>query len=315
MPPVGKSGPLTHFRSVFDFRVGLVDQMQGGVAKLGGVVRRESRSPCPPRCPARHWRAGSETRRAAPPALSTYRRNWDGTRRRPRRCLRAAAARRQSCGLRCSDRQRDYRRRYCRNCPGRRPADSARRNLRQADHGVIDRLSPCGWNEPITSPTILADFVNRHRDRAAAAACRRGCGDAPASARRGRPAARVHDGRERVSEVALFQRVAQHDLVDFRRLFWRYLSFSHKSKSFKSFPTVFQDLWRGSSHIGWETPTGRLTVRELAGYIQKNSFAMAWRPASRPEGRHRRSDPCDHHDQFGYLAAHYRRTRHPSGCR
>ena len=50
----------------------------------------------------------------------------------------------------------------------------------------------------------------------------------------------VHDGRERVSEVALLQRVAQHDLVDFGRLFGRKLSFSHKSKSFKSFPAVSQ---------------------------------------------------------------------------
>jgi hypothetical protein len=31
----------------------------------------------------------------------------------------------------------------------------------------------------------------------------------------------VHDGRERISEIALFQRIAQHDLVDFRRLFRR----------------------------------------------------------------------------------------------
>ncbi len=31
----------------------------------------------------------------------------------------------------------------------------------------------------------------------------------------------VHNGRERVSEIALFQRIAQRDVVDFRRLFWR----------------------------------------------------------------------------------------------
>ena len=37
----------------------------------------------------------------------------------------------------------------------------------------------------------------------------------------------VHDGRERISEVALLERVAQHDLVDFGRLFRRNQSFSH----------------------------------------------------------------------------------------
>ncbi len=36
----------------------------------------------------------------------------------------------------------------------------------------------------------------------------------------------VHDGRERVLEIALLERVAQHDLVDFRRLRWNQ-SFSH----------------------------------------------------------------------------------------
>ncbi len=41
MPPVGKSGPLTHFSSDFDFGLGLVDQMQRGVAQFGGVVRRD----------------------------------------------------------------------------------------------------------------------------------------------------------------------------------------------------------------------------------------------------------------------------------
>ena len=87
-----------------------------------------SRSPCRPRCPARRWRAGSETPPAAPPAPATRRRSWGGNRRRPRRCRRAGAARLRSAAPRCSGRRRRYRRRYCRNCPGRRPADSARRN-------------------------------------------------------------------------------------------------------------------------------------------------------------------------------------------
>ena len=37
----------------------------------------------------------------------------------------------------------------------------------------------------------------------------------------------VHDGRERVSEITLFERVAQHDFVDLGRFFRRNQSFSH----------------------------------------------------------------------------------------
>ena len=37
----------------------------------------------------------------------------------------------------------------------------------------------------------------------------------------------VHDGRERISEIALLERIAQHDLVNFGRLFRRNQSFSH----------------------------------------------------------------------------------------
>ncbi len=128
MPPVGKSGPLTHFEQRSILASGLLDQMQRGVARVRRRCAAGSRSPCRPRCPARRWRAGSGSRRAEPPAPRSGRRNWAGTRRRPRRCPPAAAARPRSGGLRCSGRRRDYRRRYCRNCPGRRPADSARRS-------------------------------------------------------------------------------------------------------------------------------------------------------------------------------------------
>ncbi len=41
MPPVGKSGPFTHFSSALDSRVGLLDQMQRGFAELGRIVRRD----------------------------------------------------------------------------------------------------------------------------------------------------------------------------------------------------------------------------------------------------------------------------------
>jgi hypothetical protein len=38
----------------------------------------------------------------------------------------------------------------------------------------------------------------------------------------------MHDGRERISEIALFQRIAQHHLVNFGRFFRRNQSFSHR---------------------------------------------------------------------------------------
>ena len=64
MPPVGKSGPGTYFSSVSAARVRIVDQVQRGVAQLGGIVRRDR---------GRHadrdaLRAVGEQVREAPPA-------------------------------------------------------------------------------------------------------------------------------------------------------------------------------------------------------------------------------------------------------
>ena len=41
MPPVGKSGPRTNLHEVAALRIGMVDQMERGVAQLGRIVRRD----------------------------------------------------------------------------------------------------------------------------------------------------------------------------------------------------------------------------------------------------------------------------------
>ncbi len=53
MPPVGKSGPLTHFRSVFDFASGLSIRCsaasQSSAALCGGIeVAMPTAMPCEP---------------------------------------------------------------------------------------------------------------------------------------------------------------------------------------------------------------------------------------------------------------------------
>ena len=128
MPPVGKIRTLDPLQQRFRFRIGLVDQMQRRVAKLGRVVRRDRGGHADGDALRAVRQQIREAARQHHSALSTGRHSSGETRRRPRRCPRARAARLRSCALRCSDRRRDYRRRCCRNCPARPPADSARRN-------------------------------------------------------------------------------------------------------------------------------------------------------------------------------------------
>ncbi len=172
-------------------RLGIVDQMQRGVAQLGRVVRRDR---------GRHADRNSlravgqqigETRPAVPPAPATGRRSWRGNRPHPRRCRRAAAGRPRSCALRCNDRRLRYRRRYCRNCPGRRSADNARKNPARA--APARRKSPgrhADGNCPSRRRRSWRTSSASRRDRGGAAACHRGCAGVPASIRRARPAER-----------------------------------------------------------------------------------------------------------------------------
>ncbi len=106
-------------------RFGLVDQQDRGARTVRRHCAAGCWSPCRPQCRPRHWRAGSGTGpgTARAPAPRHYR--SDGNRRRPRRGRPSGRSRPESAAPRCSDRPRRYRRRYCRNCPARRPAGSA----------------------------------------------------------------------------------------------------------------------------------------------------------------------------------------------
>ena len=139
----------------------------------------------------------------------------------------------RSCAPRCSAWRRRYRRRYCRNCPGRRPADSARRSPgRGAPARRRSAWSPCGWNLPMTSPTMRAHFLKPALGSSRSIA--HGVEDAavhrlqPVAHVRQRP---VHDGRQRIGEIALLQRGLEVDglnIIATRAASWWNQVFSHE---------------------------------------------------------------------------------------
>ena len=76
--------------------------------------------------------------------------------------LRRAALRRSaSASIRCSASPRTTSdRRSSRSCPARRSADSGTRTAAPSAPSLRSRReSPCGWNLPMTSPTVRADFL------------------------------------------------------------------------------------------------------------------------------------------------------------
>ena len=100
--------------------------------------------------------------------------------------------------------------------------------LRQAHHGVIDRLVAMRMERAHHVADDLCGFLEGRGGVEPQQV--HAVEDAPvhrlqpvAGVRQGA----VHDGRERIGEIALFQRIAQHHLVDFGRLFRRRYSFSH----------------------------------------------------------------------------------------
>ena len=109
-------------------RARLAHEMRQRVAQLDDIVRRDAGRHADGDAGRRRWRGDWESAPAARPALRSRRHRSGGNRRRSRRCPAAAPRRRRSGGSRCSAWPRRYRRRYCRNCPARRPADSAARN-------------------------------------------------------------------------------------------------------------------------------------------------------------------------------------------
>ena len=225
-----KIGPGHEIDQLVGGGVGELDQMQRRVAQLADIVRRDVGRHADGDAGRRRWRAGWG--------------NWPGS--TDGSCSRAVVvgaevdgvlvdaveqlrARSRSAALRCSGRRRGYRRRYCRNCPGRRSADSGRRS--PARGGPARRRSPdcrAGWKLPIMSPTILAHFAKLALRLEPELA--HGVEHAPVHGLQ--PVAHVgqrpvHDGGERVGEVALFQRLAQIHGLDRPLRIRRRRSFSH----------------------------------------------------------------------------------------
>ena len=215
MPPVGKSGPGTSSTSFSMVALGCLMRCSSRRAQLVRRCAAGCWSPCRRRCPPSRWRAGSGRRPAARPAPRARRRRWGGSRPCPRRCRRAGPWRRWSGGSRCSAWPRRYRRRCCRSCPARRPAGSARRS--PARGAPARRRSP---------GRRAGGTCRSRRRRRARTSCSRagvepelahGVEDAPvhglqAVAHVGQRA--VHDGGERVGEVALLQRLLEVDRLD-----------------------------------------------------------------------------------------------------
>ena len=102
--------------------------------------------------------------------------------------------------------------------------------LREADHGVVDRLVAMGMERTHDVADDLGGFLERragiepqqphavedtavHRLQAVAGIRQRA----------------MHDGRKRVGEIALLERIAQHDLMDLSR-FRRNQPFPHTSR-------------------------------------------------------------------------------------
>ncbi len=100
--------------------------------------------------------------------------------------------------------------------------------LRQAHHGVVDRLVAMRMERT----HHVADDFCRFLERRAGVEPQQAHAVEDAAMHRLQPVAGVrqgamHDGGEGISEIALLERIAQHDLVNFGRFFRRQLSFSH----------------------------------------------------------------------------------------
>ena len=94
--------------------------------------------------------------------------------------------------------------------------------LRQTHHGVVDRLVAMRMERA----HHVADDLGRLLERRAGVEPEQSHTVKNAAVHRLQPVAgvrqsAVHDGRERIGEIALFQRIPQHHLVDFGRLFRR----------------------------------------------------------------------------------------------
>ena len=176
---------------LLDRRVRVLDQMQQRRAELVDIVRRECWSPCRRRCRTSRWRAGSGRRPAAPPAPARGRRSWGGSRRRSRRCRRAAPAAtlvRRAFGVALGRRIIAVDVAEVALAVDQRVADGE--VLGEAGQRVVDRLVAVrDGSRPWSRRRSWRTSGSRRRDRGPARAWRRGCAGARASGRRARRAA------------------------------------------------------------------------------------------------------------------------------
>ena len=222
MPPVGKSGPLTHFNSDFDFASGLSIRCSAAshssATLCGGIeVAMPTAMPCAPLA----------SRFGKPPGITT------GSLR-----LAVVIGAELDAVLVDAIQQQLRDRGHARfgvAVGGRVIAvDIAEialavdqrvargEILRQPHHGVVDRLVAMRMER---AHHVADDFCGFLEGRAGIEIEEpHAIEDAPVH--RLQPVAGVrqramHDGRERIGEIALFQRIPQHHLVDFGRLFRR----------------------------------------------------------------------------------------------
>ena len=222
MPPVGKSGTLDPFQERLRLGVGLVDQMQRGVAQLGRVVRRDR---------------GRHADRDALRAVGEQVREAAGHHHRLFGLAVVIGAEFDAVLVDAFQQQpRDLgHARFGVAVGGRIIAvDIAEialavdqriargEILRQTHHGVVDRLVAMRMERA----HHVADDLGRLLERRAGVEPQQAHAVEDAPVHRLQPVAgvrqgAVHDGRERIGEIALFQRIPQHHLVDFGRFFRR----------------------------------------------------------------------------------------------
>ena len=222
MPPVGKSGTLDPFQERLRLGVGLVDQMQRGVAQLGRVVRRDR---------GRHAdrdalrTVGEQVREAA----GHHDRLFglavvigsefdavlvDAFQQQPRDLGHARFGVAVGGGIIAVD--------IAKIALAVDQRIARGEILRQTHHGVVDRLVAMRMERA----HHVADDLGRLLERRAGVEPQQAHAVQDAPVHRLQPVAgvrqsAVHDGRERIGEIALFQRIPQHHLVDFGRLFRR----------------------------------------------------------------------------------------------
>ena len=222
MPPVGKSGPLTHFSSDFDFASGLSIRCsaasQSSAALCGGIeVAMPTAMPCAPLASRFGKPPGSTTgslRLAVVIGAELDAVLVDAIEQQPRDVGHARFGVAVGGGIIAVD--------IAEIALAVDQRIARGEILRQAHHGVVDRLVAMRMERAHHVADDLGGFLERRAGVEPQQA--HAVEDAPVH--RLQPVAGVrqramHDGRERIGEIALFQRIAQHDLVDFGRFFRR----------------------------------------------------------------------------------------------